>query len=138
MLELQPVQVVLRESLAFVTTNELKTLCPELHNFLLFTWQFHTVKVLYTMWCLQEDGANVSIHSGRVFFGQGNTQFMYCFNEWYTTQEFFCWFYPSEILMFSLLFLYPLTVCFQIIVPQYCNYNVNVSPIIWLPFFPVE
>ena len=34
--------------------------------------------------------------------------------------------------------LYPLMVCFQIIAPQYYNYDVNVNPIIWLLFFPVE
>ena len=27
---------------------------------------------------------------------------------------------------------------FQIIISQCCNYDINVSRIIWLPFFPVE
>ena len=35
-------------------------------------------------------------------------------------------------------FLDPLMTCFQIIVPQYYNCYINVSPIIWLLFFPIE
>ena len=38
-------------------------------------------KLLHTMRCLWEDGANVSIHSGVVFFCRGDKQFTYCFNE---------------------------------------------------------
>ena len=34
--------------------------------------------------------------------------------------------------------LYPLMVCFQIIARQYYNYDINVSPTIWLPFLLVE
>ena len=34
--------------------------------------------------------------------------------------------------------LYLLIICFQIIVSQYYNYDINISPIIWLPLFPVE
>ena len=34
---------------------------------------------------LQEDGANVSIHKGGVFFHQRDTQFMYHFNEQHST-----------------------------------------------------
>ena len=34
-------------------------------------------------------------------------------------------------------FLYPLIFCFQIIAPQYYNYHINVSCIIWLTIFPV-
>ena len=50
----------------------------------------------------------------------------------------FKYFFSSKFkhrLMLGLLFLYPQIVCFEIIVPQYYNY---VSPIIWLPLFPVE
>ena len=40
--------------------------------------------------------------------------------------------------MISLLFLDPLIVCFQIIVPQYYNYDINATLIIWLLLFPVK
>ena len=34
---------------------------------------------------LQEDGANLSIHNGGVFFRQRDTQFTYCSNEQHST-----------------------------------------------------
>ena len=41
-------------------------------------------------------------------------------------------------LMCGLLFFICLIFCFQLIVPQHYNYDINVGPIIWLPLFPVE
>ena len=54
----------------------------------------YSVYVLLKFWAtshnvifvvLQEDGANVSIHKGGVFFHQRDTQFTYHFNEQHST-----------------------------------------------------
>ena len=40
--------------------------------------------------------------------------------------------------MFGLLFVISFIACFQIIAPQYYNYDIHVSRIIWQQFFHVE
>ena len=83
----------------FTSTNSFNTQCPICYSeqvkkvytrlvtfyFLLgsfivstFCW---TWKLLHTMRCLQEDKANVSIHSAEILFCRGDTKFTYCCNE---------------------------------------------------------
>ena len=107
-------------------------------------WQFNTLsafcwnsRLLYTTRYLQVDGANVSIRSGIVFFVEVTCNLCIASINNTPPKDFFF----ADLIHFKYWFQFGLLVqnshfsikivCFQIIVPQYYNFNISVSPIIW-------